>query len=98
MPRTILRRPRARLDLIEVWSYVAGDSEAAADRLLDRIEGALAMLSENPFAGRARPELAADLRSFPVGNYVLFYRPLSAGIELVRVLSGYRDIGPDDTQ
>jgi toxin ParE1/3/4 len=97
MPRAILRRPRARLDLIEVWSYVAGDSEAAADRLLDRIESALAMLSETPFAGRARPELAADLRSFPVGNYVLFYRPLSVGIELVRVLSGYRDIGPDDT-
>ena len=98
MPRTVLRRPRARLDLIEVWSYIASDSETAADRLLDRIEGALAILSQNPFAGRARPELATDLRSLPVGNYVLFYRPQPSGIELVRVLSGYRDIGPDDTR
>ncbi|ALK10395.1 type II toxin-antitoxin system RelE/ParE family toxin [Blastochloris viridis] len=98
MSHAVVRRPRARLDLIEAWSYVAGDSETAADRLLERIERALAMLSENPFAGRARPELAADLRSFPVGNYVLFYRPQRSGIELVRVLSGYRDIGPDDTR
>ena len=42
--------------------------------------------------GRARPELAADLRSFPVGNYIIFYRPIEDGVEIVRVLSGARDI------
>jgi len=51
------------------------------------------MLSEQPKAGRERPELAPGLRSFPVGNYLLFYLPLPAGIDLVRVLSGYMDIG-----
>lgn len=53
------------------------------------------MLRDNPLAGRARPELATKLRSFPVGNYVLFYRPLADGIDLTRVLSSYQDIQPD---
>jgi toxin ParE1/3/4 len=40
--------------------------------------------------------LAQGLPSFPVGSYVLYYLPLSNGIELVRVRSGYRDTGPED--
>jgi len=94
--RKIVRRPRARQDLIQVWQYIADDNEAAADRTLDRIERALANLAENPTIGRARPELAADLRSFPVGNYVLFYRPMPDGIDLIRVRSGYLDTQPED--
>jgi toxin ParE1/3/4 len=43
-------------------------------------------------AGRERPELAPRLRSFPAGRYVLFYRPIGGGIEIVRVLHGSRDI------
>ena len=34
--------------------------------------------------------------SFPAGNYLLFYLPLPGGIDLMRVLSGYMDIGSDD--
>jgi plasmid stabilization system protein ParE len=56
--------------------------------MLDRIEGVLQMLSERPKAGRECPELAPGLRSFPVGNYLLFYPPLPGGIDLVCVLNG----------
>lgn len=96
MGNDIIRTPRARLDLIEIWQFIADDNPSAADRLLDRIENALAMLCDNPRAGRARPELAAEIRSFPVGNYILFYRLLPEAIELVRVRSGYLDIHSDD--
>ena len=92
----IFRRPQAQLDLIEIWTFIADDNEVAADRGLDRIDNVLRMLSEQPEAGRSRPELAPRLRSFPVGNYVLFYLPLEGGVELVRALSGYPDIGPED--
>jgi toxin ParE1/3/4 len=50
------------------------------------------MLSQRRHAGPPRPELGENIRSFPVGNYILFYKPLEGGIELVRVLSRYRDI------
>ena len=96
MARNIRRRPQAERDLIEIWEYIADDNENAADRMLDRFEHALLTLSEHPQAGRARPELASDLRSFPVGNYVLFYRQTLVDIDLVRVRSGYLDIQPDD--
>ncbi len=92
MGREIVRRPQARLDLIEIWTFIADDNESAADRLLDRIDDVLRTLSQRPKAGRERPELASGLRSFPVGSYVLFYFLLDNGIDLVRVLSGYMDI------
>jgi toxin ParE1/3/4 len=95
MSREIRRRPQASLDLIEIWSFIADDNEAAADRMLDRFEQALRMLRDRPKAGRERPELAPELRSFPLGNYILFYLPLPNGIDLVRV-SSYLDIEPSD--
>ena len=33
-----------------------------------------------------------DLRSFLVEDYLIFYRVVSGNIEIVRIVSGYRDI------
>ena len=96
MARSIRRTPQAERDLIEIWQYIADDDEQAADRTLDQFERALLTLSDHPQAGRARPELAPELRSDPVGHYVLFYRPTASNIELIRVRSGCLDIQPDD--
>jgi len=64
--------------------------------LIDRIDRTLDMLADQPHAGRARTDLAPKLRSFPVGSYVMFYVPLSDGVELVRVMSGRQHIDADD--
>jgi len=82
----------SRRDLIEIWKYVAAGNEHAADDLLDHIEKVLELLGQSPLLGRARKELSRDVRSFPVGNYVIFYTPRKTGITVVRVLSGYRDL------
>jgi toxin ParE1/3/4 len=42
--------------------------------------------------GRSREDLRPDLFSFPVGQYVLFYREQPGGIVLVRVIHGRRDL------
>jgi toxin ParE1/3/4 len=42
--------------------------------------------------GKRRDELVTNVRSFPVGNYLIFYRPVNQGIEVLRVLHGARDI------
>jgi toxin ParE1/3/4 len=44
--------------------------------------------------GAVRDELIPNLRSFPVGNYLIFYKPLPDGIEVLRVLHGARDLPP----
>jgi toxin ParE1/3/4 len=98
MANSQTRRPQAREDLLDIWQYIADDNETAATALLRRIDRAIQMLADNPQAGRERPELAPDLRSFPVGNYVIFYMPGSHGIEVVRVLNARQDISAEDME
>lgn len=88
----ILRRPRARDDLAEIWDYIADDSIERADAFIDRIDATLTLLARQPMLGRARGELAPDLRSYPIGRYVIFYEPLAEGVAIVRVLHSARDI------
>ena len=92
MPQALLL-PSATSDLAELWDYIAYGNPANADRLVDRIRFTCSTtLAENPRIGRSREELAPELRSFPFLNYVIFYRPIDAGVEIVRVLHGSRDI------
>ena len=42
--------------------------------------------------GRSFDDLAPSLKGFTIGNYIIFYRPIENGIEVDRVLSGYRDL------
>jgi len=51
------------------------------------------LLADNPGLGRARDELRPGLRSFSAGRFLIFYRPLDNGIQVVRVVHGARDIG-----
>jgi len=92
------KRPQAEIDVTSIWNYIAGDSAKAADALLIASKRPSTCWAQNPFAGHARDELMASLRSFPVASYIIFYVPVSDGIEVVRVMSGYRDITPDDME
>ncbi|MGT2439878.1 type II toxin-antitoxin system RelE/ParE family toxin [Bradyrhizobium betae] len=98
MPKRPLKSPQAEIDLTAIWDYIAADNLRAADTLLARIEATFDMLAETPFAGRDRSELRAELRSFPVGNYLIFYVPTAEGVEVARVMHGRQDIGADDMQ
>lgn len=82
----------AKRDLIELWEYIASDSPMNADRFLDRIYETFESLAASPDIGRSRDILAPGLRSFPVGRYVIFYRAQEEVLEVVRVVSGYRDL------
>ena len=85
--------PHAQDDLDNIWSYIADDSRSAADRLIELFQQKFLLLSSQPLIGEARPQLAADLRSFCVGNHVVFYRLIKHGIEVARVIHAARDIG-----
>ncbi len=88
----VTRRPLAEADILEIWDYIADDNPAAADRWVDQLDAQFRLLATQPKIGRARNELAAGVRSFPVARYVVFYVPLDDGIDVVRVLHGARDI------
>lgn len=88
----IIIRPRAKSDLAEIWDYIANDSEAHADIFVEKIDEKFKTLAAQPYTGRRRNELGEGLRSFPVGRYVIFYRPLEDGVEIIRVLHDTRDL------
>ncbi|HXT12124.1 MAG TPA: type II toxin-antitoxin system RelE/ParE family toxin [Candidatus Angelobacter sp.] len=79
-------------DLDEIEEYISRDNPDAAARTVILIREKCSLLSEFPGIGRTRSELLPNLRGFPVGNYVIFYRSVHTGIEVVRILHGARDI------
>jgi toxin ParE1/3/4 len=98
MKRRVDRRPQAKLDLIELGSYIAEDNPDAAERFLQAAEASFRQLANMPEMGSPRqfknPSLAG-LRMWPVKgfrNHLIFYRPTADGIEVIRVLRGERDL------
>ena len=90
MPQ-VTRTTQAESDLIDILADVGQRSLTAADRLADQIDRQCERLARFPGMGRKRDDLAPGLRSFPVGKYVIFYREITDGIEVVRVVYGGRD-------
>jgi toxin ParE1/3/4 len=88
----VTRRPQAEADILEIWDYIAEDSIVEADRWVERLDEKLVLWATQPMMGRVRDELAPGVRSLPFGPYVVFFEPISDGIDVVRVLHGSRDI------
>jgi len=81
---------QAEEDPTDIWLYIAQDNPDAADNLLDSFEEKGQLLAENPELGQASPDIAEDFRYLPVGRYLMLYRLIPDGIELVRVVQGMR--------
>lgn len=88
----VTRRPLAAADILDIWDYIAEDSLEQADRWVDKLDEKFELLAKQPMIGRARDELAAGVRSFPFGRYVIFYGTTYDGIDVVRVLHSARDV------
>ncbi len=82
----------AEADLDDIWAAIAKDNAVAADRFIDTVGEKCRLLATHSQMGQLRPELAPNLRSFVVGNYVIFYRPTTDGIEVARVIHVARDV------
>ena len=90
----IVHSPAAEDDLLEIWLGLAANNVSAAENLMDDLDVATRLLATQPLIGKARREFGAGIRSFPVRDYVIVYRPILGGVELVRVVHGARDLEP----
>lgn len=83
-------------DLDRIWSFIAADSQDAADRVEAAVFDACEMLSRNPMLGSKRIELTArpvrfwTVTHFP--NFVVVYRPDTRPLRIIRVLHGKRNL------
>jgi plasmid stabilization system protein ParE len=98
MAKSIVVRPRAHLDLVELAEHIGKSSVIAADRFLDACTETFNLLADSPFVASPYPTKntqLADLRflrvrGFP--NHVAFFVERTTGIEVVRVVQGSRDL------
>lgn len=81
-------------DLDHIEDYTSRDSPQTARRLLERLRDACSMLAERPLMGRARPELGSDIRSIvvPRTRYIIIYRALEDGVQIIHVRQGSQDL------
>jgi plasmid stabilization system protein ParE len=88
--------PLAKADIFDIWTYIAENSEAAADRVEQAIYDACAFLAEGPLRRHTRPDITTralrfwTLSRYP--NYTVVYRPDTAPLQVVAVLHGKRNL------
>jgi toxin ParE1/3/4 len=90
-------RPLAAADLEEIVRYLDLRSEDAGDRFLDEFTKASQLLAEMPRLGTVRCQRGRlkGVRSWPLtsfGPYLIFYFPLTEGIDVLRVYHAARDV------
>ncbi|WP_292760695.1 type II toxin-antitoxin system RelE/ParE family toxin [Nostoc sp. NOS(2021)] len=49
-------------------------------------------MADFPNMGQSSDNFGNGLRSFPVEDYLVFYRPIDGGVEVAGIISGYRDL------
>jgi toxin ParE1/3/4 len=83
----------AQADIDGIWLYVAKDSgnPAPAERLIWRFHKAIVNLASQPEIGLPCPDIDKTGLSFPVGNYMIYYRHEASLIAITHVFDGRRD-------
>ena len=82
----------AQEDLDQIFVYWAKRVSAeTADRLIDRITERFSLLGEYPRVGRRCANIDPEVRSFPAGKYISYYRSTRRSTEILHVFHGARD-------
>jgi toxin ParE1/3/4 len=94
----VTKRRQAERDLEECFVYIAEENIDAGVHFLVAAEESCEFLAKMPMIGsprELRSKRLRNLRVWPVKgfeDYLIFYRPMDDGIEVLRVLHGRRDI------
>lgn len=83
----------AELDLDEIWFEIARRSGSIeiATGVVDSITEVFPLFAGNPKAGRCRDDIEPGTRSFPIGNYIIYYCQSDKNVVISRVIHGMRD-------
>ena len=79
-------------DIDDICEYVARQNSKAASQLFDAIRKKCKLVADFPNMGKSYSRLAPNLRGFVVEDYIVFYYPREDGINIARIVSGYRDL------
>ena len=90
--RKLRIQPQGRVDLLEIWHYLAPRSVESANQVTDAIEAAIRDLRDFPGKGHGRRDVRDQaLRFWAVYSYVIAYRYDDDSLTVVRIVHGARD-------
>jgi len=78
----------ASQDLREIAEYFAQTNLEAGEYFFREFNRKCKRLIAFPNSGKSYAEIRPDLRGLPLEGYIIFYRLLDEGIEILRVISG----------
>ncbi len=81
----------ASRDLAEISDCFLERSVDAGERFVEAFSQKCQQLARYPYIGRSYAQLRPGLRGLLLMNYIVFYQVSEDSIEILRVLSGYRD-------
>lgn len=82
----------ASRDLMEISDYFYSINIEAGEQFIIQFSRKCEQLVAFPNLGRSYAEILPSLRGVPLQNYIIFYRLLEDGVEIMRVVSGRRDL------
>ncbi len=84
----------AEQQLEGIWLYTLNEwSEVQASQYVSMIEQGIMQLLDNPYIGKARPEIQKDLRSLQIQKHLVFYRVGTEYIDIIGILHSRMDTG-----
>jgi toxin ParE1/3/4 len=90
----VRRARQAEADLRSISEHIARESgsRAVARNFLTQLDSKIESYSRQPLMGDLGEDLGEGIRTFPFKkNYVVIYRPLDDGIDVLRVFHSARD-------
>ncbi|MBE9052375.1 type II toxin-antitoxin system RelE/ParE family toxin [Nostocales cyanobacterium LEGE 11386] len=84
--------PEANQDLEVIMDYFTARNIDAGEHFVDEFNKKCRYLANFPNMGRSYAHIKDYLRGLPLDGYIILYRVADNGIEILRVVSGYRDL------
>ncbi|MBN3896171.1 MAG: type II toxin-antitoxin system RelE/ParE family toxin [Nostoc sp. NOS(2021)] len=84
--------PKASQDLSEIIDYFVRINIDAGEYFVEKFDKKCKYLANFPKMGRSYGNIKPDLHGVPLDNYIILYRVINSGIEIVRVVSGYQNL------
>jgi toxin ParE1/3/4 len=91
MKRHIISQPAIK-DLEQIIDYFSNRNIEAGEKFINEFEKKCKNIANFPNMGRSYDDIKLSLRGLPLAGYIIFYRIIDDGIEIIRVVSGYRDL------
>lgn len=88
----IVLSPRAKADIEEIWDYTVEHwSVGQAEIYIRQVQTAIHVVAAKPEIAKSCEAIRTGYWKYPAGSHVIFFKLISDGIDVVRILHSRMD-------